>query len=156
MDCRIRKQKNKIVVVTGDGELNEGSMWESFLVASAYELDNLLIVVDRNHFQANMETEKLIPLEPLIDKFESFGLATGSVNGHKFDEMHKMFSQFPFEPKKPSVIIADTLRGKGLPSIQTKADRWFCNFSDKEVEELLNELHGNGYTKLTSQTLTVR
>jgi transketolase len=131
-------------------------MWESFLVASAYKLENLLVVVDRNHFQANMETEKLIPLEPLVDKFESFGLATGCVNGHSFAEIHSIFSQVPFEPGKPGVIIADTLRGKGLPSIQAKADRWFCNFSDKEVEDLLNELHGNGYTKLTSETLTVR
>jgi transketolase len=156
LDCKIKKQKNKIVVVTGDGELNEGSMWESFLFASANRLDNMLIVVDRNHFQANMETEKLIPLEPLVDKFESFGLATGCIDGHKFEEIHKMFSQFPFESKKPSVIIADTIRGKGLPGIQAKADRWFCNFTDSEVEELLNELHGVGTSKLTSQTLTVR
>jgi transketolase len=67
-----------------------------------------------------------------------------------------MFTQVPFEAGKPGVIIADTLRGKGLPSLQAKADRWFCNFSDREVKELLNELHGNGHSYLTSEILTVR
>jgi transketolase len=156
LDCKIKNQKNKIVVVVGDGELDEGSVWEACLVSSAYKLDNMVIVVDRNHFQANIETEKLIPLEPLEDKFESFGLSTGSINGHNFAEMDRMFSQVPFTAGKPSVIIADTLRGKGLPSIQARADRWFCNFSESEVQSLLNELHGNGVTELTSETLTVR
>src|SRR4030095_2018809 len=153
MDCRLKKQKNKVVVIVGDGELDEGSIWESCLVASAYKLDNLVIVVDRNHFQANIETEKLIPLEPLIDKFEAFGLATGAIDGHSFDEMQNIFSQIPFEKERPSVIVASTLRGKGLPSIQARADRWFCNFSDKEIEGLLKELHGSGITELTSETL---
>lgn len=156
IDCKIKKQSNKVVIVVGDGELNEGSMWEAFLVASAKKLDNLLVVVDRNRFQANIETEKLIPLEPLLDKFEAFGLTAGHVNGHDFVEMQKIFTQVPFEKGKPGVIIADTLRGKGLPSIQARADRWFCNFTDSEIEGLLRELHGNGITELTSETLIVR
>ncbi|HEY3250572.1 MAG TPA: 1-deoxy-D-xylulose-5-phosphate synthase N-terminal domain-containing protein [Ignavibacteria bacterium] len=156
IDCKLKKQKNKIIVIVGDGELDEGSIWEACLVSSAYKLDNLVIVVDRNHFQANIETEKLIPLEPLIDKFEAFGLATSSIDGHSFDEMQKIFSQVPFEINKPSVIVANTLRGKGLPSIQARADRWFCNFSEREIEALLKELRGNGIAELTSETLIVR
>jgi transketolase len=156
IDCQLKKQENKIVVITGDGELNEGSMWEAFLVAAAKKLDNLVIIVDRNHFQANIETEKLIPLEPLLDKFEAFGLAAAHINGHDFDQMQKIFLQLPFEEGKPSVIACDTLRGKGLPSIQARADRWFCNFTDKEIESLLKELRGNGITELTSETLIVR
>lgn len=156
LDCKLKNQANKVVVVTGDGELNEGSMWEAFLVASAKKLDNLVIIVDRNHFQANIETEKLIPLEPLLDKLEAFGLASAHINGHDFEQMQKIFSQLPFEEGKPSVIAADTLRGKGLPSIQARADRWFCNFTDTEIESLLKELHGNGVTELTSETLIVR
>jgi transketolase len=73
MDCKLRKQNNKIVVIVGDGELNEGSNWEACLVAHAYKLDNLIIVVDRNLFQANLPTEQLIPLEPLEYKFMAFG-----------------------------------------------------------------------------------
>ncbi|MEZ4516559.1 MAG: 1-deoxy-D-xylulose-5-phosphate synthase N-terminal domain-containing protein [Chloroflexota bacterium] len=65
LDCKMRGQSNRIVVITGDGELNEGTVWEAMLVANAYHLDNLLFIVDRNAFQANMRTEELIPLEPL-------------------------------------------------------------------------------------------
>ncbi len=155
-DCKVKKTKNKIVVLTGDGELNEGSNWEACLVASALELDNLIIVVDRNQFQANMQTEKLIPLEPLLDKFESFGLAVGIIDGHSFEEMDSIFSQVPFETTKPSVVIANTLRGKGLPSIEAKADRWFCNFNPVEIEHLLGELEHGSVTKLISEALIVR
>lgn len=156
IDCKIRDQKNKIVVLLGDGELDEGSVWEGALVAGAKKLDNLLVVVDRNHFQANIETEKLIPLEPITDKFEAFGWKADSLNGHDFDKMENVFSKFPFEKGKPSVIIADTKRGKGLPSIEARADRWFVNFSDEEVEMLLKELHGGAVTELTSETIVAR
>jgi transketolase len=156
IDCKLKNQKNKIVVILGDGELNEGSVWEGFLVASAYKLDNLLIVIDRNEFQANIETEKLIPLEPLADKFKSFGLSVEAVNGHSFIDMNKVFKQFPFESGKPSVVIANTVRGKGLPSIERRADRWFCNFTGDEVESLLNELNGGSIAHIVSETLIVR
>ena len=155
-DCKSKGLKNKIVVLTGDGELNEGSSWEACMVAAALNLDNLIIVVDRNQFQANMQTEKLIPLEPLLDKFESFGLAAGIIDGHSFLEMDSIFSQLPFEIKKPSVIIANTLRGKGLPSIEARADRWFCYFSESEVGQLLEELQGGKAAEIISEALIVR
>lgn len=156
MDCKLRKQKNKIVVVVGDGELNEGSMWEALLVASAYKLDNLMIVVDRNQFQANMQTEDLIPLKPLAKKFSAFGCKVKKINGHNFEKMEEAFSKFPFEKGKVSVVIAETVRGKGLPSIQKRADRWFVNFKEEEIEQLLKELHGSKKTKLTSETIMAR
>lgn len=156
MDIKIRKGSNKVVCILGDGELNEGSCWEAVLVANAYELDNLLFVIDRNQFQANVRTEELIPLEPLHNKFTAFGAAVSRINGHDFDELHKAFSRFPFSKGRLNVLIADTVRGKGLPSIQERADRWFCNFSAGEVEQLLEELHGNNKTELTSETLIVR
>lgn len=156
MDIKISGGNNKVVCILGDGELNEGTCWEAVLVANAYKLDNLIFVVDRNQFQANVRTEDLIPLEPLADKFEAFGAAVKRINGHDFNELHNAFSSYPFEPGKLNVIIADTVRGKGLPSIQERADRWFCNFSEEEVEQLLLELHGNHTTSLTSETLIVR
>jgi len=156
MDIKIRGGKNKVVVVTGDGELNEGSVWESVLIAQAYKLDNLIFLVDRNQFQANMRTEDLIPLEPLQDKFKAFGCAVRRINGHNFEELGDAFKSFPIEKGKPNVIIADTIRGKGLPSISERADRWFCNFTHEEVDALLKELHGEANATLTSATLTVR
>lgn len=156
MDIKISGGNNKVVCILGDGELNEGSCWEAVLVANAYKLDNLIFVIDRNQFQANMRTEELIPLEPLKDKFEAFGAAVKRVDGHNFGQLEEAFSAYPFQPGKLNVIIADTVRGKGLPSIEERADRWFCNFSGQEIDQLLLELHGEAATTLTSETLIVR
>ncbi|GAA3959640.1 transketolase [Mucilaginibacter dorajii] len=156
MDIKISGGGNKVVCILGDGELNEGTCWEAMLVANAYKLDNLIFVVDRNHFQANVRTEDLIPLEPLADKFAAFGAAVKRINGHNFTALHEAFSAYPFEQGKVNVVIADTVRGKGLPSIEERADRWFCNFNADEVEQLLLELHGEHQTLLTSETLVVR
>lgn len=156
LDCKLKNTNNKIVVIVGDGELNEGSMWEGLLVANAYKLDNLLLVVDRNQFQANFPTEELIPLEPLDKKFEAFNCSVKKIDGHNFEEMEKIFNSFPFEKNKLSVVIAETIRGKGLPSIEKRADRWFVNFTQEEIQQLIDELHGNAKANLTSETLMVR
>jgi transketolase len=156
MDIKIKGGNNKVVCIMGDGELNEGTCWEAVLVANAYKLDNLLFVIDRNHFQANMRTEDLIPLEPLAQKFEAFGASVKRIDGHNFTDLHHTFSAYPFQEGKLNVVIADTVRGRGLPSIEERADRWFCNFSANEVDQLLMELHGNHQTSLTSETLIVR
>jgi transketolase len=156
MDIKIKGGTNKVVCIMGDGELNEGTCWEAVLVANAYKLDNLIFVIDRNQFQANMATEDLIPLEPLHDKFTAFGAAVKRIDGHSFEALHEAFSAFPFQTGKLNVVIADTVRGKGLPSIERRADRWFCNFNATEVEDLLKELHGEHVTQLTSETLVVR
>ena len=156
LDIKMRGGKNKVVCILGDGELNEGTCWEAVLVANAYKLDNLIFVVDRNQFQANMATEDLIPLEPLHDKFTAFGASVKRIDGHSFEALHEAFSAYPFETGKLNVVIADTVRGKGLPSIQARADRWFCNFTHEEVESLLKELGGDETTELTSETLVVR
>jgi len=156
MDLKISGATNKVVCLLGDGELNEGTCWEAVLVANAYKLDNLIFLIDRNHFQANVRTEDLIPLEPLVDKFEAFGAAVKRIDGHDFIAIHEAFNAYPFQQGKLNVIIADTVRGKGLPSIQERADRWFCNFSHGEVDQLLQELHGEHQTILTSETLVVR
>jgi transketolase len=156
MDLKIKGGTNKVVCIMGDGELNEGTCWEAVLVANAYKLDNLIFVIDRNQFQANMATEDLIPLEPLHDKFTAFGAAVKRINGHDFDALHEAFSAYPFQTGKLNVVIADTIRGKGLPSIERRADRWFCNFNAIEVDGLLKELLGERLTQLTSETLVVR
>lgn len=156
MDAKMRGHKNKVVVITGDGELDEGSNWETLLIASAKKLDNLVVVVDRNAFQANMATEDLLPLEPLKDKFEAFGARTYVVDGHSFKDLHRVFSDLPIGGGKPVCVIANTVRGKGLPSIEKRADRWFCNFTSEDVEKLMQELHSQKASQLDSETLTVR
>ncbi|HET9135950.1 MAG TPA: transketolase [Candidatus Kapabacteria bacterium] len=154
LDIKLRGGSNKVYVILGDGELNEGSVWEAMLVAASKKLDNLIAIVDRNQFQANVPTEELTTLEPLTPKFEAFGWQTKCINGHSFSQMEEAFASAP--SGKPSIIIADTIRGKGLPSIESRADRWFVNFSHTEVDQLLEELHGKQLSTLTSETLMVR
>ncbi len=155
LDCKLRGGSNRIVVITGDGELNEGSVWEALLVANAYGLDNLTLVVDRNQFQANIRTEELVPLEPLADKFRAFGCEVRRIDGHDYGQLEDAFGG-GVTKGKVQVIIADTVRGKGLPSIEARADRWFCSFTAREVEQLLEELHGNKEAAIESETLVVR
>ena len=156
LDIKLSRGAGRVFVLLGDGELDEGSVWEAALVASAKGLDNLVAIVDRNQMQANIETEKLIPLEPLEDKFRAFGLAPLTIDGHAFDEMQSAFSDLPLRPGRPSVIIARTVRGRGLPSLERRADRWFSRFSPQEVDMLLAELRGHSRAELTSETLVVR
>ena len=154
-DMKLRGGANRVFVIVGDGELNEGSMWEGLLVAGALELDNLVIIVDRNEFQANIRTEELVPLEPLLPKFEAFRANAIACDGHDFDALEAAFAQVGKGPG-PSVIVAQTVRGKGLPSIEKRADRWFVNFSHDEIRQLMQELHGEAKAALASETLMVR
>ena len=156
MDIQLSGGSNRGFVIVGDGELNEGSVWEAALVAAARRVDNLVFIVDRNGFQANVRTEDLVPLEPIEAKFAAFGWATARIDGHDFKAMERSFSRLPIERGKPSVVVADTVRGKGLPSIEQRADRWFVAFTNDEVSALINELHGGAETVLASQTRMVR
>ncbi|HUK91676.1 MAG TPA: transketolase [Blastocatellia bacterium] len=141
IDIKLRQTANRVFVIMGDGELNEGSVWEAVLGAGARGMDNLVAIVDRNRFQANLRTEELIPLDPLAPKFEAFGWNAVYIDGHSFADMQRAFDSLPAEPGKPTAIIAETVRGKGLPSIEARADRWFVDFSKDEVEALIEELH---------------
>jgi transketolase len=152
LDAKMRKGKSKVYVVLGDGECDEGTIWEGLLVANAHKLDNLIPIVDRNEFQANVRTEELVPLEPLGKKFEAFGWNVRRVDGHDFEALRGAFRDMPAQ----TAVICDTVRGKGLPSIEKRADRWFVNFKAEEVEMLLKELHGEAKATLTSETLVVR
>jgi transketolase len=155
-DARLRGGPNRVFVVLGDGECDEGSVWEAALVAAAHKLDNLVAIIDRNGFQANVATEELIPLEPIAPKWEAFGWRALRVNGHDYDQLDRAFAELPLAPGKPTVIIADTVRNKGLPSLEGKPDRWFVKLTPPEVEQLIAELHGEAATELTSSPLVVR
>lgn len=156
MALKLDGRLNRVVVLLGDGEMNEGSVWESLLIANAYKLDNLLVVVDRNHFQANVRTEDLIPLEPLVDKIRAFGWEAHRCDGHDFDALDRTFRAALQAPKGPAFVIADTVRGKGLPSIEQQATRWFVNFTHEEVDMLLRELRTGVTTRLESQEIIAR
>jgi transketolase len=126
------------------------------LVARALRLTNLIAIVDRNAFQANMRTEELVPLEPLSSKAVAFGWNVTSMNGHDYNDMERTLTAWTPSADAPTMIIANTQRGRGVPSISDRADRWFCNFTHDEVESLLQELHGKANATLESEPLIVR
>ncbi|HWW82028.1 MAG TPA: 1-deoxy-D-xylulose-5-phosphate synthase N-terminal domain-containing protein [Vicinamibacterales bacterium] len=156
MDIKMTGGSNRVFVIVGDGELNEGSVWEAVLVAAARKLDNIVFIVDRNEFQANVRTEDLVPLEPIEAKFAAFGWGTDRINGHDFDDMERSFARLPIERGKPSVVVANTVRGKGLASMERRADRWFVALTSKEAAALIDELHGDAEVVLTSEARMVR
>jgi transketolase len=156
LDVQISGGPNRVFVVLGDGELDEGSIWEAALVATARRLDNLVAIIDRNGFQANIETESLVPLEPLSDKLAAFGFAVRTVDGHSFPALEDAFAGLPAAPGRPTAIIARTVRGRGIPSIEARADRWFMRLAPAEVEALLAELRGGARADLQGEGLVVR
>jgi transketolase len=159
LDAKLRGGPSRVFVVVGDGELNEGSVWESALVAGARGLDNLVMIVDRNGFQANMATEELLPLEPLGEKLRAFGFSVVEADGHDFFALSDAFAQIPRRAGRPSAVVARTRRNKGLPSLEDRGDRWFVDLTAEEVEMLLAELHGHPNQKagaLTSPVMVVR
>ena len=143
-------------MVLGDGELDEGSVWESCLVAAAQRLDNLVAVVDRNGLQANCRTEELVPLEPLPAKFQAFGWSCRTVDGHSFEALDEAFAILPAVPGRPTAVVARTVRGKGVPSLEDRADRWFASFTEPEIDALVRELHGGRPASLASERKVVR
>lgn len=156
LDIRLRGRNGRVFVLLGDGELNEGSVWEACLVASALKLDNLIAVVDRNGFQANMATERLIPLEPLGDKLRAFGWAGREAQGHDFRDLDQAFSGLPYEAGRPSFIVAQTMRGKGVPSLEGRVDRWFARFDQNEVDALIAELRTGSSLARLGEGMVVR
>lgn len=139
IDIKLKNKKNKVVVLLGDGELNEGSNWEGLLLAPSFELNNLIILIDRNHLQANLETENLIKLEPLKNKLENFGFNVYDINGHNFNQIHQCFNSL-IDNFKPHIIILDTIRGKGIPSIERNPSKWYMKINQDEYSALLDEL----------------
>jgi len=142
LDVKYGRGTNRVFVLLGDGELNEGSVWEAALVASALELDSLVAIVDRNGFQANVATEELVPLEPLEAKWQAFGWNTVRVDGHDFAALGQAFAGLPRGGGRPSVVIADTVRGKGIVEMEGRADCWFVRLTDEQVAAVSSELAG--------------
>ena len=132
----------RVYVLTGDGELQEGSNWEAAMTAAHYRLDNLILVVDRNRFQQGDETEKTVALEPLRRKFEAFGWCVREVDGHDHALLSRGFCEAPFEPGRPSCVIAHTMKGQGVSFMQNTA-RWHHRVPTvEELEAALKEIDG--------------
>jgi transketolase len=131
---------NKVFCILGDGELQEGQNWEAAMASSAFGLSNLIIIIDRNKIQSDGFTEEIMPLGDLVSKFKAFGLSTYEINGHDLEEINLAFSK-AFESKdKPTVIIANTIKGKGVSFMEGKVKWHHFPLNKEEYEQAINDL----------------
>jgi transketolase len=138
---KISNKKNKIFVILGDGELDEGSNWEALLFASHHKLDNLILIIDYNNLQSLTTVKDTLNLEPIKDKFESFGLHVINVNGHNHSDLNKVFKKAIDIKGKPVAIIAKTIKGKGVSYMENKVKWHYSTPNDAELEIAINEIN---------------
>lgn len=137
IDCK----NYRTFILLGDGECNEGAVWEAAMSAYKHKLNRLIVIVDYNKMQSYSTTYEVQDLEPFINKWESFGFITSEVDGHNVEELKRIFNNTPLDENKPSAIICHTIKGKGIPSMENNAN-WHhkSNISDETIEKLFAEL----------------
>lgn len=143
MALGLRAQGNnaKVYVVLGDGELQEGLVWEASMAAAHYKLDNLIAIIDNNGLQIDGKNEEVMGISPLDKKFESFGWnVIVCEDGNDFDKIHEAFSKVDEVKDKPSVIIAKTVKGKGVSFMENNAGWHGQAPNQEEKNKALSEL----------------
>ena len=131
---KIDRSAYRVFTLLGDGELAEGSNWESLMAAAHYHLDNLCIIIDRNNLQLTGHTEDMCGLEPLAQKLEAFGGQVRAVDGHNLTALTEILSKVPFAEGQPSVVIARTVKGKGI-SFMENNPKWHHGVPDDDQYE---------------------
>jgi transketolase len=141
LNAKFEGSDYRTYVVTGDGEINEGSVWEAAMSAAKHKLDNLAVLVDYNKFQSYAATCDVLELEPLADKWKSFGFGVAEVNGHSVEDLRKTLAALPVAPGKPSAVICHTVKGKGIKLTENNLE-WHhkSRISKEEIERLLKDL----------------
>lgn len=135
----INKNQYKVFVLMSDGEFDEGSNWEAMLFAAHHNLDNLVMIIDRNKLQSIKSTEQTLALEPLKKKIESFGWIVKEIDGHNHEELcENLNKKFP---KRPLCIIANTIKGKGVSFMENNVLWHYRSPQNKEFEDALDELN---------------
>lgn len=119
---RMKGQDARVFVITGDGEINEGSVWEAALSCSKHRLSNLVLMIDYNKIQSAGATAEILDLEPLVDKWRSFGFATAEVDGHDVEALRRLLCRVPLDRDRPTAIICHTIKGKGISFTENDAD----------------------------------
>ena len=138
--AKIKKQSYRVICLLSDGECNEGSTWEAAMMAPAKKLDNLMTIVDFNKWQATGRSEEILSLNPLMDKWRSFGWNAHEVDGHDIDAILKLMEKLPDGSGKPVAIVAHTVKGKGI-SFMEDDNNWHYRIpKEEEVQAAREEL----------------
>lgn len=139
--CLALKRKNnfksKVFVLVGDGECDEGSIWEAAASASHYKLNNLVVIVDKNGLQYDGETKDILSMESMVDKWRAFGWDAVEVDGHNVDDI---FDSLNKESRSPKVIIANTVKGKGVSFMENNPLWHHSRLSKEQFEKAIAEL----------------
>lgn len=127
-------------IVLGDGEIDEGIVWEAAMTASKYKLDNLIAFIDYNHLQLDGTTDEIMPLEPLTDKWKAFNWHVQLIDGHSIKEILKAVDIAKKTKNTPSIIIANTVKGKGVSFMENKCDWHGIAPNDEEYQKAISEI----------------
>lgn len=142
LGAKMDKDNSRVYTLLGDGEMQEGLVWEAIMSAAHYKLDNLVVFVDYNKLQIDGENEKVLGIKPLDKKFESFGWNVCVIDGHNFEEIKLALENSKNTKQKPTVIIANTIKGKGVSFMENNAG-WHGSAPSKEQRDLaISELEG--------------
>ena len=152
---KYQKKSGKVIVLTGDGELQEGQIFESLQTTFHQKINDLIVIVDHNKIQSSQYVKKIIDLLDLKKKFKSFGWHVENINGHNFKEINKCFNRINKIKNKPKIIIADTIKGKGIKKIEhpyamqkdasynwhagAPNDHDYANFQSELIEKINSE-----------------
>ncbi len=138
---RMRRRQSRVFVICGDGEINEGSVWESAMSAAKHGLGNLTVAIDYNKIQSAGFTDDILPLEPLLDKWRAFGFEAHEVDGHDVAALRRVFRQPGREPERPTAVICHTIKGKGI-SFAENDPAWHhkSRLSSEEIDRMRSTL----------------
>ena len=134
-----KNKENKVYTILGDGECNEGSVWEAAMAASNFKLDNLFAIIDKNNFQQTGSNEDIMNTDDLVNKWSSFGWEVDSLDGHNIESLFDYFNTEK-NSKKPKAIIANTVKGKGFSFSENNNDWHHAVLSKSQYEIALKEL----------------
>ena len=137
---KLKKINSTIYVLIGDGELSEGSNFEAMLFASHHKLDNLVLIIDHNNLQSLTTVEKTLNLKPFDKKFESFGWSFLEVDGHNHDELKTYFNNLKKIKNKPKVILANTIKGKGVSFMENSVQWHYKSPDEDELKEAIKQI----------------
>jgi transketolase len=137
---KLDKKNYKVFVVLGDGECQEGSIWEAAMFAPHHKLDNLTAIIDYNKIQAMDHIDNIVSLGEIVDKWKAFGWEVMEVCGHDISQLQSAFKKLPFSTGKPSLIIADTIKGKGVSFMEHSPIWHYRMHNDEEMKIACDEL----------------
>lgn len=137
MGLKLDKSTSKVFCVCGDGELSEGQIWEAAMSSVNYKLDNLCLIIDKNSVQASGTTKEVFPIENIGDRFKTFGWHVIEIDGHSIEEIREAINEADETKNIPTVIVANTIKGKGFPFAEGKCQFHNAALTEEQYQECL-------------------